>query len=49
MILFEDKTSLDLDGSTSVEFTEKEVLPILKNKGYDVYFADSEKDLPWYS
>ena len=49
VILFEDKTSLDLDGSTSVEFTEKEVLPILKNKGYDVYFADSEKDLPWYS
>lgn len=49
VILFDDKTSLDLDGSTSVKFTEKEVLPLLKSKGIDVRFADSERDLPWYS
>lgn len=48
VILFDDKTSLDLDGYTSVKFTEKEVLPLLKRKGFDVNFADSEKDLPWY-
>ena len=49
VILFEDKTSLDLDGYSSVEFTEEKVLPILKSKGFDVKFADSERDLPWYS
>ncbi len=48
VILFNDKTALDLDGYTSVEFTKKEVLPLLKDKGFDVKFADSEKDLPWY-
>lgn len=49
VILFNDKTSLDLDGFTSVEFTEKEVIPLLKHKGFNVKFADSEKNLPWYS
>lgn len=49
VILFDDKTSLDLDGYTSIEFTEKEVLPLLKGKGFNVTFADSERALPWYS
>ncbi len=49
VILFDDKTSLDLDGYTSVEFTEKEVLTLLKDKGFDINLADSQKDLPWYS
>ena len=48
VILFNDNTSLDLDGFTSIEFTEKEVLPLLKSKGFDLKFADSERDLPWY-
>lgn len=48
VILFEDKTSLDLDGYTSIEFTENEVLPLLKSKDIDIKTADSEKDLPWY-
>ncbi len=49
VILFNDKTSLDLDGYTSVEFTKKEVLPLLESKGFDVKNADSERELPWYS
>lgn len=49
VILFDDKTSLDLDGYTSVEFAEKKVLPILKGKGIGVNNADSERDLPWYT
>lgn len=49
VILFDDKTSLDLDGYTSVEYTEKEVLPLLKNKGFDVKITDSERELPWYT
>ncbi len=49
VILFKDKTSLDLDGYTTTEFTEKKVLPLLEVKGFEVDFADSEKDLPWYS
>jgi len=49
VILFDDETSLDLDGYTSVKYTEKEVLPLLKNKGFEVNFADSERELPWYS
>ncbi|MBQ5321316.1 MAG: hypothetical protein J6K88_04605 [Oscillospiraceae bacterium] len=49
VILFDDKTSLDLDGYTSVEFTKKEVLPLLKSKGFNVKNADSERELPWYS
>lgn len=49
VILFDDKTSLDLDGYTSVEFAEKKVLPILKGKGIGVKNADSERDLPWYT
>ncbi len=49
VILFNDKTSLDLDGYTTTEFTEAEVLPLLKNKGFDVKSADSERQLPWYT
>lgn len=49
VILFDDKTSLDLDGYTSVEFTEKEVLPLFKEKGIETQNADSERDLPWYT
>ena len=49
VILFQDHTSLDLDGSASVEVTVRDVLPILKEKGFEIRFADSEKDLPWYS
>lgn len=49
VILFDDKTSLDLDGYTSVETTEKDVLPIFENKGIPVGTADSERDLPWYT
>jgi len=49
VILFDDKTSLDLDGFTSIEFTEKEVLPLLKKKGLDIRSAASEKELPWYT
>lgn len=49
VILFGDKTSLDLDGYTSVGFTEEEILPLLKNKGISIRSADSERDLPWYS
>lgn len=49
VILFKDKTSLDLDGYTTAEFTENKVLPLLKAKGFKTEFADSEKDLPWYS
>ncbi len=49
VILFDDKTSLDLDGFTSIKFTEKNILPLLKNKGLDIKIADSEKELPWYT
>ncbi len=49
VILFNDKTSLDLDGYTTVSYTEDEVLPFLKNKGIKIKYADSEKQLPWYS
>lgn len=49
VILFGDKSSLDLDGYASVEFTEKEIIPFLKNKNLTVNYADSEKDLPWYT
>lgn len=49
VILFEDHTSLDLDGSASVEVTIRDVLPILKAKGFEIQFADSERELPWYT
>jgi hypothetical protein len=49
VILFVDKTSLDLDGFTSIEFTEKEVLPLLREKGITLKSAMSEKELPWYT
>lgn len=49
VILFQDQTSLDLDGSASVDVTVRDVLPILKEKGFEVQFADSENDLPWYN
>lgn len=48
VFLFEDHTSLDLDGLASVDVTIRDVLPILKDKGFEVQFADSEKELPWY-
>ena len=48
VILFKDKTSLDLDGYTSIEFTEKEVLPLLRDKGFKINSAESDYDLPWY-
>jgi len=46
VILFEDKTSLDLDGYTSVSYTQKNVLPLLKEKGFEIKKADSERQLP---
>ena len=49
VILFTDKTSLDLDGYTTIEFTEKEILPLLKEKGFKINTVDSERDLPWYT
>lgn len=49
VLLFDDKTSLDLDGFTSIEFTEKEVVPLLREQGVDVKEANSEKELPWYT
>lgn len=49
VILFDDKTSLDLDGYTTIEFTEKKVLPLLKEKGIECKKADSERELPWYT
>ncbi len=49
VILFKDKTSVDLDGFATVEQTENQVLPLLKEKGFDVMQADSEKQLPWYT
>lgn len=49
VILFYDKTSLDLDGYTSIEYTEKEVLPLLEKNGIKIKNATSEKDLPWYT
>ena len=49
VILFGDKTSLDLDGYTSIEYAEKEILPLLKNKGFDINGVNSEKELPWYT
>lgn len=49
VILFDDKTSLDLDGFTSIQYTEQEVLPLLRKKGITFKSAMSEKELPWYS
>lgn len=49
VILFDDKTSLDLDGFTSIRFTEQEVLPLLSKKGISIKSATSEKELPWYT
>ncbi|MBQ7035647.1 MAG: hypothetical protein IJN34_07925, partial [Clostridia bacterium] len=49
VILFDDKTSLDLDGFTSIQFTEQEVLPLLSKKGINIKSAMSEKELPWYT
>ncbi len=49
VILFNDKTSIDLDGYTSIKFTENKVLPLLKEKNIVIKTADSEKDLPWYT
>lgn len=49
MILFDDKTSLDLDGYTSIKLTEKEVLPLLRGIGFEIKYADSERELPWYT
>ena len=49
VILFDDETSLDLYGSASIKETELDVLPILNDEGFDVKFADSERELPWYS
>ena len=49
VILFKDKSSLDLDGFTTVKYSKEKVVPLLKEKGYDVKYADSERNLPWYS
>lgn len=49
VILFDDKTSLDLDGYASIKFTENKVLPLLKNKGLEVKRVNSERELPWYT
>lgn len=50
VILFKDKISLDFDGYTSVNYTEKYVLPLLKEKtGLQVKNVDSEKQLPGYT
>lgn len=49
VILFDDKTSLDLDGYTSIKLTEKEVLPLLRGIGFEIKYADSERELPWYT
>jgi len=49
VVLFDDKTSLDLDGFTSIQFTEQEVLPLLSKKGINIKSAMSEKELPWYT
>ena len=49
VILFDDKTSLDLDGFTSIQFTEQEVLPLLSKKRINIKSAMSEKELPWYT
>ncbi len=49
VILFNDKTSLDLDSYTSIEQTENEVVPLLTDKGFDVNYVDSQRDLPWYT
>ena len=49
VILFDDKTSLDLDGFTSIQFTELEVLPLLSKKGISIKSVMSEKELPWYT
>jgi len=49
VILFDDKTSLDLDGYATVKYAKNNVLPLLKKKGFDVKYADSERQLPWYS
>ena len=46
LILFSDKKVLDLDGYTSVEFSEEKVLPFLEEKGFSVTRVDSDKDLP---
>lgn len=46
LILFNDKKVLDLDGYTSVEFSEKNVIPFLEEKGFSVKRVDSDKDLP---
>lgn len=48
VILFKDKTSLDLDGFTTEEYSKEKVVPLLKEKGFDVKYADSERELPWY-
>ncbi len=50
VILFTDKTSLDLDGYTSVDYTQNNILPLLIEKtGVEIKRADSERQLPWYS
>lgn len=46
LILFEDKTVLDLDGYTTVEYSEEKILPLLESKGFSVNRVDSDKDLP---
>lgn len=46
LILFNDKTVLDLDGYTTVEYSEEKVLPFLESKGFSVNRVDSDKDLP---
>ena len=37
---------LDLDGYTTTKETEKELLPYLKSKGFEIIKLDSDKDLP---
>ncbi len=49
VILFDDETSLDLDGYTSIEYAEEHLLPLLREKHIEIREADSERDLPWYS
>ena len=31
------------------ESRNKKVIPILERKGYQILYADTERDLPWYT
>ncbi len=49
VILFKDKTTLDLYGFTDIEESEEKIVPLLKEKGFEIQQAYSENDLPWYT